>query len=242
MQMLGIDTSTLVCSVAVVTPDSMLAEYNLHVKKTHSERLLPLIAEMLRAIGLAPGDLGGVAVAVGPGSFTGLRIGVVTARALGQALHLPLAGISTLAGLAAQFSHFPGLISPILDARRNQVYNAVFRPGERLERVTADRALSLNELLLELAVYGMPVLFAGDGVPVHREAITAALGDQACFLPPEAGLNRASAVARLGIGELAAGHGLSYRELVPQYIRRTEAERKYQARCREGGVSAEYQD
>ncbi|MBS4032092.1 MAG: tRNA (adenosine(37)-N6)-threonylcarbamoyltransferase complex dimerization subunit type 1 TsaB [Clostridiales bacterium] len=242
MQVLGIDTSTLVCSVAVVTPEKMLAEYNLHVKKTHSERLLPLIAEMLRAIGFAPGDLAGVAVAVGPGSFTGLRIGVVTARALGQALHLPLAGISTLAGLAAQFPHFPGLVSPILDARRNQVYNAVFRSGERPERVTADRAISLDELLQELAVHRKPVLFAGDGVPVHRDAITAALGDQACFLPSEAGLNRASTVARLGLDVLVAGHGLSYRELVPQYIRRTEAERKHQARCREGGVSGEYHD
>lgn len=242
MQVLGIDTSTLVCSVAVVTPERMLAEYNLQVKKTHSERLLPLIAAMLRDIGLTPGDLSGVAVAVGPGSFTGLRIGVVTARALGQALHLPLVGISTLAGLAAQFPHFPGLISPILDARRNQVYNAVFRPGEGLERVTEDRALSLSELMLELAVYGRPVLFSGDGVPVHRDAITAALGKQACFMPVEAGLNRASTVARLGLDELTAGQGLSYRELVPQYIRRTEAERKYQERCRKGGVSIEYHD
>jgi tRNA threonylcarbamoyladenosine biosynthesis protein TsaB len=218
----------------------MLAEYNLQVKKTHSERLLPLIAEALRDIGLTPGDLGGVAVASGPGSFTGLRIGVVTARALGQALHLPLAGISTLAGLAAQFPYFPGLISPILDARRNQVYNAVFHPGKRPERVTEDRALYLDELLRELAVHGKPVLFAGDGVPVHRDAITAVLGDQACFLPAEAGLNRASTVARLGLDEFAMGYGLSYRELVPQYIRRTEAERNYQARCREGGVSVEY--
>ncbi len=240
MRVLGIDTSTLVCSVAVVTPEKMLAEYTLQVKKTHSERLLPLVDQMLSDIGITPGQLNGVAVAAGPGSFTGLRIGVVTARALGQALNLPLAGISTLAALAAQFPHFPGLISPILDARRSQVYNAVFHPGESPKRLRADRAIPLEELLRELAVQDKLVLFVGDGVPVHKEAIVNELGSQACFLPFESGLSRASAVARLGLDEFNANVGLSYRELLPQYIRSTEAERKYQARCREGGVSAEH--
>lgn len=242
MRVLGIDTSTLVCSVAVVTPERMLAEYTLQVKKTHSERLLPLIAQMLSDIGIVPGELNGVAVAFGPGSFTGLRIGVVTARALGQALNLPLVGISTLAALAAQFPHFPGLISPILDARRSQVYNAVFHPGESPKRLTADRAIPLDQLLRELAAQEKPALFVGDGVPVHREAIVDVLGSKACFLPSESGLSRASVVARLGLNEFNANVGLTYRELLPQYIRATEAERKYQARCQEGGVSAEHHD
>ncbi|MCR3923329.1 MAG: tRNA (adenosine(37)-N6)-threonylcarbamoyltransferase complex dimerization subunit type 1 TsaB, partial [Firmicutes bacterium] len=129
LYVLGIDTATLVCSAAVVSEEKILAEYTLHVKKTHSERLLPLIDTLLRDAGLTPRDLDAVAISVGPGSFTGLRIGMVTAKALGQALQLPLCGVSTLTALAAQHPYFPGLVCPILDARREQVYQALFRAG-----------------------------------------------------------------------------------------------------------------
>lgn len=235
---LGIDTATLVCGVALVTPQRLLAEYTLQVRKTHSERLLPMVAAMLRDAGLTPEDLGGVAVAAGPGSFTGVRIGVATARALGQALGLPLVAVSTLEALAAQSPHFSGLVSPILDARRQQVYNAVFRvPAEGPVRLGEERAMPLPELLAELKEYGEPVLFTGDAVPVYRELITEAFGPQACFLPLEAGLSRAASVARLGLTRLVAGGGVPFRDLLPQYVRRSEAETKSQAGCREGGCS-----
>lgn len=236
MKILGIDTATLVCSVAVVSADKMLAEYTLQVKKTHSERLLPLIAAVLEDTGLTPADLDGVAVAGGPGSFTGLRIGMVTAKALGQALDLPLIAVSTLEALAAQNPHFPGIISPILDARRSQVYNALFRPGTPLTRLTEDRALSLDELLAELSAQSENVLFTGDAVPLYQQTIQEKLGKQACFLPPEGSICRAASVARLGLIALTEGRASSWRELTPQYIRRSEAERKAQALAGEGGV------
>lgn len=237
MLVLGIDTATLVCGVALITPQRLLAEYTLQVRKTHSEQLLPLVAAMLRDAGLTPAELGGVAVAAGPGSFTGVRIGVATARALGQALGLPLVAVSTLEALAAQLPHFPGLVSPILDARRQQVYNAVFRvPEDGLLRLREERAIPLPELLAELQAYGEPVLFTGDAVPVYRELITEALSSQACFLPLEAGLSRAASVARLGLTRLMAGGGVPYQELLPLYVRRSEAETKCQADCREGGL------
>ncbi len=227
---LGIDTATLACSAAVISEDMVLGEYSLQVKKTHSERLLPLINSLLHDAGLTPKDLTGVAVSSGPGSFTGLRIGVSTARALGQALGIPLAGISTLEALAAQVRHFPGLLCPLLDARRQQVYCAVFRPGEHPLRQKPDRVLPLAEVLAEFDGREK-VLFTGDGVAFHREAITAALGDAACFSLPESRYNRAAAVARLGLTELVAGRGKTYLELSPTYIRRSEAEVKYLARC-----------
>lgn len=236
---LGIDTATLVCGAALVSPDRLLAEYTLHTKKTHSERLLPLIASVLRDCSLSPADLSGVAVAAGPGSFTGVRIGMVTAKALGQALHLPLAAISTLEALAAQYSQFQGVICPILDARRGQVYNALFEPGPLPVRLTEDRAVTLPSLLAELAEKKQPALFLGDGVPVHKDAILKALDAGAVFLPPEAGLNRAATVARLGLNLIEDGQGQSYREIKPVYVRRTEAEMKYLERCAEGGGPCE---
>jgi len=240
MRVLGIDTATLACSVAVTESGKVLADYTLLTKKTHSERLLPLVVALLGDIGLTASDLGGVAVAVGPGSFTGIRIGVATARALGQALKLSLVGVSTLEALASQADYFPGLVSPILDARRSQVYNAVFRTGCGRERLCPDRVLNLEVLLSELAQKGERVLFPGDGVPHHRLEILVALGEKACFPPPEGLFNRAAAVARLGQAVLEAGKGVSYPELLPRYIRKAEAEVKYLARCRqEGGTSSQ---
>jgi tRNA threonylcarbamoyladenosine biosynthesis protein TsaB len=238
---LGIDTTTLVCGVSVADAGVVLGEYSLQVKKTHSERLLPLISSLLCDTGLTPADLSGVAVASGPGSFTGVRIGVATARALGQALGIPLVGISTLEVLAAQVRYFPGLLSPLLDARRGQVYNAVFRAGERPHRLSEDRVVPLAEVLAEFD-RSEQVLFLGDGVSVHRDEITGVLGEKACFLPPEGQFNRAATVARLGLAELAAGRGTQYIDLTPRYIRRSEAEIKYMARCREeeGSSGCEY--
>lgn len=236
MQILGIDTATLVCSVALVSEKATLAEYTLQTRKTHSERLLPLIAAMLSHAGLAPNELDGVAVAAGPGSFTGLRIGMVTAKTLGQALNVPVAGISTLEALAAQHPFFPGIICPILDARREQVYNGLFVPGTRPEPLCALRVLPLWELLAELKTRSEKILFIGDGVPPYQAAIKAQLGERVCLMPSEGSICRAAAVARLGLAEFALNHGLSWRELMPHYIRRSEAERKALIRGEEGGA------
>lgn len=237
MYVLGIDTATLVCSAAVVSREQTLAEYNLQVKKTHSERLLPLIDTMLRNAGLTLNDLSGIAIAAGPGSFTGLRIGMVTAKALGQALDLPLVGIATLEALAAQHPHFQGVISPILDARRQQVYQALFAPGQRPTYLIKERVLSVSTLLDELAERQEQVLFVGDGVPVHRQIIEEKLGSRSCFMPPDGGICRAATVARLGLQELTAGRGQSWRHLEPFYVRRSEADVKYDQRVCEGGKS-----
>ncbi|MGI6659150.1 MAG: tRNA (adenosine(37)-N6)-threonylcarbamoyltransferase complex dimerization subunit type 1 TsaB [Dethiobacteraceae bacterium] len=237
MKIMGIDTATLVCSVAVVSAEKTLAEYTQQVKKTHSERLLPLIDTLLRDIGLQPQDLSGIAVAGGPGSFTGLRIGMVTAKALGQALAIPLCSVSTLAALAAQHPLFPGVICPILDARREQVYNALFAAGTPMTRLTADRALPVAELVAELKKQTKPVLFVGDAVPVYRPLLSEVLAERACFMPPESAICRAASVARLGLAQFRAGEGQSWRDLRPSYIRRSEAEVNYQQAQSKGGGS-----
>lgn len=234
MYILGIDTATLVCSAAVVSEERMLAEYSLQVKKTHSERLLPLLASLLQDAGLQPADLHGIAVATGPGSFTGIRIGMVTAKALSQALSLPLAGVPTLAALAAQHPHFPGIICPILDARRDQVYAALYQAGPHPVCLREERALALGDLLAELSTRQGQILFVGDAAPLHQETVRGALGGRACFMPPELSVCRAAAVARLGLKQLTEGRGVDYRSLQPLYVRRSEAEIKYAERHGKG--------
>lgn len=238
MIVLGIDTATLVCSVAVVTAERTLAEYTQQAQKTHSERLLPLIDTVLQDTGLTVSDLSGIAVVKGPGSFTGLRIGMVTAKSLAQALELPLYGVPTLEALAAQHPLFPGIVCPILDARRGQVYNAIFLPAEEPQRLVAERALALDDLLQDLEQQQEAVLFVGDAVPMHRQAISEKLGAKACFLPQELSICRAATVARLGLKQLAAGHTNSWRDLAPLYVRRSEAERKYLRSQEKGGASS----
>ncbi|HHX73656.1 MAG TPA: tRNA (adenosine(37)-N6)-threonylcarbamoyltransferase complex dimerization subunit type 1 TsaB [Firmicutes bacterium] len=237
MLVLGIDTATLVCSVAVSSEEKVVAEYTLQVKKTHSQRLLPLLAAMLTDCGLEPAALDGIAVAAGPGSFTGVRIGIVTAKALGQALNIPLCGISTLEALAAQHPWFDGLICPILDARRRQVYTSLFRGDDSLQRLVEDKAAALPALLEKVKAYGEKILFVGDAVPVYRQLICGSLGEQACFMPPESAICRAATVARLGLLQLARGEAVSWRELAPRYLRQSEAELKYRAAHGEGGKS-----
>lgn len=238
MKVLGIDTTTQSCSVAVVSSEKVLAEYTLQVEKTHSERLLPLVDSVLRDAGVNLSDLGGIVVSAGPGSFTGVRIGMATAKALGQALGLPLAGVSSLAALAAQAPFFSGTVSPMLDARRKQVYNAFFQAGNPPQRLLEDRTISVAALLEDLREMPGEVLFTGDGVPVYMEAIKSLLGERALFQPQESCLPRASTVGRLGLGILAAGKGMSYLEIAPSYVRRSEAEVKYELRHGKGAAGS----
>lgn len=238
MLVLGINTATLACSVALATPGQLLVEYTQQIRKTHSEKLLPMVAAALRDAGLTPEALDGVVVAAGPGSFTGVRIGVTTARALGQALGLPLVAVSTLEALSLQVPYFPGLVSPVLDARRQQVYNAVFRvAGLETVKLVEERAVSLADLLAELQLYGEPALFIGDAVQLHREAIVKVLGSRACFLPSTLDYSGAATVAHAGLSALTAGRTVSYRDLHPLYVRASSAETGYRA-GREGGITA----
>jgi tRNA threonylcarbamoyladenosine biosynthesis protein TsaB len=238
MLVLGINTATLACSVALATPRQLLVEHTQQIKKTHSEKLLPMVAAALHDTGLSAKELDGVAVAAGPGSFTGVRIGVTTARALGQALNVQLAAVSTLDALCWQVPWFTGLVSPILDARRQQVYNAVFRKADpETEKLAEERAVSLADLLAEMKLYSDPVLFLGDAVQIHQEAIVKELGTRASFLPPTANYSGAASVAYLGLATLAAGRGVSYHELLPLYVRGSSAPTGYRA-VREGGVTS----
>jgi tRNA threonylcarbamoyladenosine biosynthesis protein TsaB len=226
---LGLDTTTLACSTALLRDDLLLAEFTLNIKKTHSERLMPLIDALLRECAVEREQLQAVAAAAGPGSFTGIRIGLATARGLAQGLAIPAVGVSTLEALAEAVIVPEALVCPLLDARRSQVYTALYRrepvPGQGLELLIPPVAVELSILVTRLSKYNQPIVFTGEGLQSYSEYLTKTMGNRAILADAPLRLNRAGLVAWHGRRLLAAHAELSYRELQPFYLRRPEAER-----------------
>ena len=180
-KILGIESSSLVASVAILDGDTITAEYTVNHKKTHSQTLLPMLDEIVRMTEQNLEDLDAIAVSGGPGSFTGLRIGSATAKGLGLALEKPLIHVPTLDAMAYNLYGCGERICPIMDARRGQVYTGIYRFEDNTFRtLKEDCAIALEELLEELAAAQEPVVFLGDGVPVGREKIAARLGSPLC--------------------------------------------------------------
>ena len=227
MKILGLDSSGIVASVAIVEDDALIAEYTVNYKKTHSQTLLPMLDEIARMTELDLDSLDAIAVAGGPGSFTGLRIGSATAKGLGLALKKPLIGVPTVEALAYNLYDTSGLICPIMDARRKQVYTGIYRfEGHRLKVVEDQMAVPMTELLEKLNGYGEPVTFLGDGVPVFRAVITEQLNVPFSFAPAHVNKQRAAAVAALGMVYYQEGKFESAAEHQPDYLRVSQAERE----------------
>jgi tRNA threonylcarbamoyladenosine biosynthesis protein TsaB len=221
-----VETSTLTGAAALLEDDTVVGECRLSVAVTHSERLLPTVDHLLRSAGRTLADVDAFAVALGPGSFTGLRIGVSTMKSLAFATGKPLVGVPTLDALAwtLPFARHP--VCPILDAKKGEVYAALYRTdGGRLERLWEDRAIAPERLAATLAgeVPG-PVVFLGDGVAPFAPLLRRLLGDDAWLVPPANRLPSAATVADLGQAALARGESADPAGLVPRYLRRSEAE------------------
>ena len=172
MKVLGIDSSGMVASVAVVEDDILLAEYTVNYKKTHSQTLLSMLSEIGDMISLDLNSLDAIAVAAGPGSFTGLRIGSATAKGLGLALDKPIIPVPTVDGLAYDLWGTDKIVCPLMDARRNQVYTGIYEFGDgKLQILEKQMAVAITEIAEKLNVLGREVIFLGDGVPVYREML-----------------------------------------------------------------------
>ena len=224
MRILALDSSGIVATVAIVEDDNLLAEYTVNYKKTHSQTLLPMLDEIVRMTEFDLDTVDAVAVAAGPGSFTGLRIGSATAKGLGLALDKPLIPVEALAYNLYAVS---GLICPIMDARRNQVYTGVYRfKDHRLVQVEGQMAVPIQELLAVLNRLGEPVTFLGDGVPVFAETIQAELKVPFSFAPAHVNKQRAAAVAALGEVYYKDGKTQTAMEHIPEYLRLSQAERE----------------
>jgi tRNA threonylcarbamoyladenosine biosynthesis protein TsaB len=236
MRVLAIDTSNLVLSVAVVEEGRVLAEVTTNQQKNHSVRLMDCVSRLLDETDTRPEQLAGIGVAKGPGSYTGVRIGVATAKSIAWALNLPVVGVSSLQAVAQNALGFPGLIVPLFDARRGQVYSGAYRTAgmEAVEVRLAERIILLSDWLPLLCkeAAGEPILFLGEDVRLHRETIAAALGDQARFAPASHNHPRAAHIGLLALGEIE--HAGSAHALVPEYLQLAEAEAKWLAQNQEG--------
>lgn len=223
MYILGIDTSTLTGGAALLQKERLLAETVLSIRATHSERLLPALEKLLEATGLTPKDLDLISVAVGPGSFTGLRIGVATAKGLSFALGLPAVGLTTLEAFGWQFSCFPFPVIAAVDARRNNVYWQAFAKGRPL---TAPAYGAVEEVLSWCRSRRTECLFVGDGALNHRGIIREQLMNS--VFPPEALASlRPASLAHLGYIRFLSGEKEDAFSLNPVYLRKTEAELKW---------------
>lgn len=180
MRILVIDTSGPVCGTAVMDEEKVYSEYTAQNRNTHSASLMPMIEATLKAAGTELRDINAIAAVTGPGSFTGVRIGVATAKGLAHGAGIPCIPVDALEALAASAGDFDGLVCPIQDARAGQVYGAVFRDGKRL---TGDAPMKLEAFLEQAETMGARFLFIGDGAPVHGETIRNRLGEKAVFAP-----------------------------------------------------------
>lgn len=233
MRILGLDSSGLVASAAVVEDDgqngNLLAEYTVNYKKTHSQTLLPMLDEIIRMTELDPETIDAIAVAAGPGSFTGLRIGSATAKGLGLAWNKPLVSIPTVDALAYNLYGTDGVVCPLMDARRNQVYTGIyeFREG-KLSVIEPQMAVGIEEIAEKLCALDRKVIFLGDGVPVFREALTERLmaGREISFAPAHLNKQRAGAVAALAVFYVREGRTESAAAHRPDYLRLSQAERE----------------
>ncbi len=229
MLLLALDTTTMVCSVALGEENKLWAEYSLNIKKTHSQRLMPLLIHMFQESGVNKKDVDGIAVTIGPGSFTGIRIGMATAQGLSQGLGVPLVGVITLDALAWAGVQFQGLVCPVLDARKDQVYFALYRGGREIPvEVEPAGASGLDDFSRLLARHEEPVLFLGDAVERFRAALELATGSRYHEMPFSCGLNRASLVLQEGFRVWREKGPSPAYALSPFYIRLSEAERRIQ--------------
>lgn len=229
------DTATPWESIAILEEDCIRAEYLIKAGTTHSACLLPAVEHMLHQCSLSPADVDAYAVGLGPGSFTGVRIAVASVKGMAMALGKPAVGIPTLDAMARAFSSTSMPLCPLIDARRGEVFAAVYRPD-------VDGILSRSTPFLVLAPHGLrsilgdeTVLFMGDGVMLYRQSIHQALGERALFAPPETWYPRASVIGRMALELLKSGKADPIAPLIPIYVRPSDAEIHWEERNRNPG-------
>lgn len=227
MKILGIDSSGLVASVCLMDGDSLVSEYSVNHKKTHSQTLLPMLDEIVRMCEADLTKIDAIAIAAGPGSFTGLRIGSATVKGLAYALNKPVVSVPTTAGLAANLFNTEGLICPIMDARRSQVYTGTYRfENGKLVTLKEQRAMSIEDLIAELNESDEIITFLGDGVAVYKDVIDEKLAAKHFYAPAHLSRQRAGAVAFLGMQLYEEGRYEDGKDHTPVYLRLSQAERE----------------
>ncbi len=242
MRILAIDSSGLVASTALLEDEDLIAEYTIHYKKTHSQTLLPMLDEIRKMTELDLHSIDAIAVAGGPGSFTGLRIGSATAKGLAQGLDKPIIEVPTLEGLAFQMYGTSALVCPLMDARRNQVYAGIYEfifnsDMYEMKTVMDGACCLLPEVVAKLNDLGREVILNGDGVQAYRETLTRTLRVPYTFAPANRRLQSAAAVGTLAFRYAAQGKFVTAAAHKPEYFRLSQAERAAGSQTARGSES-----
>lgn len=224
---LAIDSSSIVASVALVNKETVIAEYTINLKKTHSQTLLPMIDEIFKMTGIEKKELKAVAVTSGPGSFTGLRIGAATAKGMALALGIPIIDVPTLEGMAYNYNHCNKLICPIMDARRSQVYTGIYRCSDvTLENIISAGAFPISEIVDKLNELNEEVVFIGDGIPVFTDVIDETLKVKHYYAKQHQGRQRAGSVGAIAWLKYDNKKYMDSDSFAPNYFRMSQAERE----------------
>lgn len=226
MKILAIESSSLVAGIAILDDDIIVTEYNINYKMTHSQTLLPMLANIKEITNIDLNTIDAVAVCGGPGSFTGLRIGISTAKAVAMAINKPLVNVPTLEAMAYNFEKTEALIVPMLDARREQIYNAIYRKKDKLEIVKEQRALSIYQLIDELNQMQEDIIFLGDALPVYKEIIEKNILNKYIFAAPNLNRQRVASLACLAKEYYKNGKYCMPRDFKIEYLRKSQAQRQ----------------
>ncbi|MBN2260103.1 MAG: tRNA (adenosine(37)-N6)-threonylcarbamoyltransferase complex dimerization subunit type 1 TsaB [Clostridiales bacterium] len=223
MIVLGIDASTQTAGVAIVNNEMLMGEITINTTITHSEKLMVIVDQLFSNLNLKLDDIDGIAVTIGPGSFTGVRIGMATALGLAKAKNISLAGISTIEGLAYNNKNYRGIICPIQDARRNQIYTGFFKfEGDNLVRLSPDMAISIAEFVEKANTYEEDILLAGPDANKFIEEIKLKCDREVTVSPFNLSLPRASSIAYLSMTKEFG------KNITPNYVRKSQAETSYE--------------
>jgi len=230
MKVLAIESSSITASVAIVMDDMLTAEYTINHKTTHSQTLLPMIAEICKMTETEMNSLDLIAVSIGPGSFTGLRIGCATGKGLGLALDVPVVAVPTLEAMAYNLYGYSKIICPIMDAKRSHVYTGIYTWQEKIDKnihiLLNQCILPIEEVIDKLNEINEEVVFIGDGVPANQTIIESNMKVKYSFAPAHMSSQRAASVAVLGKTLYEDQKSMNARELLPEYLRPTQAERE----------------
>lgn len=222
MKVLAIDTSNLVMGIAVLDEGKVLGEYITNLKKNHSIRVMPAIEQLMKETGVKPAELDRIVVAKGPGSYTGVRIGVTIAKTLAWTLKKDLVGISSLEVLAQSGKYFDGFTVPLFDARRTQLFTGLYGQADtgEFENLWEDRIILLKDWLEKLQTTDKKILFLGNDLPIHQETISEVLGSQAVFGHVSDHNPRPSELGRIGMQREPD----EIHSFTPSYLQLAEAE------------------
>lgn len=227
MKILAVDSSGLVATVAILEDDELIAEYTINYKKTHSETLLPMLDEIRQMTELDLDTIEAIAVAKGPGSFTGLRIGSATVKGIAYAKNIPVVAVPTVDALSMNLWGTDKLVCPIMDARRNQVYTGLYDfVGDRHRVVMGQTAMGIEELCEIINEKDLSVVFLGDGVPVYKDIIEEKLKVSHLYAPANMNRQRAASLGVLAFQYIEKGIVETADEHKPEYLRLSQAERE----------------